>query len=206
MESAHDSEKKNRALGSLSGWYLVSCKRPFYLYRIAHVHHSACVSAITRIYYSVKMFQIQDYTYYFSILDLWALVEIASAFLAACLPYSPKFFKSLKDSTLWSGFKNSMHLHTQAKTKSTPVDTRTVEHKPARFREGLSSLNALFKKHKILPDGTELTRTSMKSRKESNTEATHSSETSQNLESMRTIHTTTTEESGLAHTMPNPPN
>lgn len=126
------------------------------------------------------MIQTNDLTYYYPILNLWALIEIASGVLAASLPYSPTFVRSLKDSNLWSGLGNSGYFSTRSKTKSKP-------------------------KYHSLPYGTELTTTSTKGRKERSTQASHWTETSQNLQIMRTIHIATTEETGPAPTMPEPP-
>ena len=147
----------------------------------------------------------RDITYYYVILNLWSLVEVAFGILAACLPHSPNFFKSLKGSILWSGFKKALHLYTQSNTTPSPTGTPTAERKIGKSRDGLSSFNALFKEYNILPADIELTTTLVTDGKESNTEANHWTENPQDLESMRTIHTTTTQETGLAPPMPTPP-
>lgn len=53
-----------------------------------------------RLYYSVRLAQSGDTTYYVALIALWSLGEMASGFLAMCLPVSPKFFQSLKQITL----------------------------------------------------------------------------------------------------------
>lgn len=48
-------------------------------------------------------------TYYVSVIGLWTILEIASGFLAVCLPVSPRFFCSLKDSMIVSRLGASLH-------------------------------------------------------------------------------------------------
>lgn len=108
------------------------------------------------------MDQTKDGTHYLSIINAWGLIEVASGIVAACLPYAPKFFKSLKDLNLWSGIRSYSHLSAQLKTRVKPFGTRTDENKAERCHNGMSSLNALFRKHNISSSGIELTLTSMK--------------------------------------------
>ena len=177
----------------------------FTLYGIAHVDHSACVSSAIRLYYAVEISRTKDLTYYYSLVNLYSFIELTSGISAACLPYSPIFYKSLKASDLWSGLRSWSHFLTQSKTKSTPAGTRIKETTPARSRDRLSSLNVLFKRHNILPYEIDSATISMTDGKQRNTHANDSG-TSQDLESMGAIHTALTEETGSAPTMPKPSN
>lgn len=72
----------------------------------------ACVSSLIRVHYTFKLVNTHDVNYYVSVLGLWTLPEITSAFLAICLPLAPKFFTSFRSSTLRrssSGYQRHNH-------------------------------------------------------------------------------------------------
>lgn len=75
------------------------------LHTIAHEIASACMSAIMRLYSAFNSSNSEDKTYWFSQVGLWNLSEIASGILAVNLPASFKFFRSLKESDLWSNLR-----------------------------------------------------------------------------------------------------
>lgn len=58
---------------------------------------SGCCSSLSQIYYSVRLARSGDFTYNFAFYGFWSLGEMTSGFLAMCLPFSPKFFQSLKE-------------------------------------------------------------------------------------------------------------
>ena len=60
----------------------------------------ACISAIVRLGYAVRFIQNEYYNYSkdLYLLGFWTLPELASGIFAACLPVTPRFFRSLKDS------------------------------------------------------------------------------------------------------------
>ena len=71
---------------------------------------SACASSATGVYYRVRLLHGDDVTYFTGLMGLLTLPEMASGFLAACLPLSPQFFQGVKQlpffscmgPTLWS--------------------------------------------------------------------------------------------------------
>lgn len=71
----------------------------------------ACVSSLIRVYYTFKLVSTNDVNYYVSVLGLWTLPEITSAFLAICLPLAPKFFASFRPPPLRrsSGYRRHDH-------------------------------------------------------------------------------------------------
>lgn len=72
----------------------------------------ACVSSLIRVHYTFKLVDTNDVNYYVSVLGLWTLPEITSAFLAICLPLAPKFFTSFRSSPLRrssSGYQRRGH-------------------------------------------------------------------------------------------------
>lgn len=71
----------------------------------------ACVSSLIRVYYTFKLVNTKDVNYDVSVLGLWTLPEITSAFLAICLPLAPKFFTSFRPPPLRrsSGYQRHDH-------------------------------------------------------------------------------------------------
>lgn len=97
MESPNVFEEKDWDLYGLSHWRLVG----FILFVFtkappADSSASACIASVVRLYFSVKLSTSKDNIYYGCLMALWALPEMAPAFLAMCLPVFPKFFQSLK--------------------------------------------------------------------------------------------------------------
>lgn len=81
------------------------------LYEKKKKKNRACVSSLIRVHYTFKLVNTHDVNYYVSVLGLWTLPEITSAFLAICLPLAPKFFTSFRSSTLRrssSGYQRHM--------------------------------------------------------------------------------------------------
>ena len=56
---------------------------------------SACVCAISRLFYSVKLMQSDDITYSVSPVGLWSIGEITSGFLIIGVPSVPKISKEV---------------------------------------------------------------------------------------------------------------
>ena len=77
---------------------------------------SACVSAIVRLYYSVKTQDSINRTSLLSKSILWTLSEISSGILAVCLPLSLKFFRSLEESSLWLNLKSTLQSFARLKS------------------------------------------------------------------------------------------
>ena len=50
----------------------------------------------------MRLAKSRDTTYNAAFIGFWSLGELASGFLAICLPVSPKFFQSLKENTILS--------------------------------------------------------------------------------------------------------
>lgn len=71
----------------------------------AYEHTSACVASIVRLYYAVELFRSSDITYYTSLMGLLTLPEMASGILIVCLPVSPKFFQSFKETEFFSSIR-----------------------------------------------------------------------------------------------------
>ncbi|KAF2179435.1 hypothetical protein K469DRAFT_641330 [Zopfia rhizophila CBS 207.26] len=53
----------------------------------------ACLSAVLRLYYSVKLSKTEDISYVGSMMGAMSLPELGFGFLVACLPVTPKFVK-----------------------------------------------------------------------------------------------------------------
>lgn len=122
---------------------------------------SACAASIVRLYYSVVSYHHKDFTYLAGIQGLWAIAELTCGILAMCLPMSPKFFRSLQDSKMWSGFRLSLHSITRSKTQliQTP-NTRHDVAGPTNQRSSSHSLKATFREYNFSPHDIELKSTS----------------------------------------------
>lgn len=59
-----------------------------------HRNFSGCVAAILRVVVTIKYVSFDDVTYNVSPVALWALAEMTSVFLVACVPAAPKVFMS----------------------------------------------------------------------------------------------------------------
>ena len=120
---------------------------------------SACVASVVRCYYSVKMSRSEDITYYVGLVALWTSPEMASGILSVCLPVSPRFFRHLKVSHLWSGLGSSLRSFFRPKTEATwnPGTHLVVDdNKASKLPEGSRSFGIEFLKYNILSDDTEL--------------------------------------------------
>lgn len=107
METATVFEEKNSDFWNVPSWCYVSL-RCLVSVTIAHGIISACFSAAMRLYCGVELQDSEDKVYWFSKLALWTLLELVSGILAACLPVSLKFLRSLKESSLWSKLRGSL--------------------------------------------------------------------------------------------------
>lgn len=109
MESADDLQEKGWSLCNLPCRCFVSLYHQFFPHPSPHTKikssarqslpnrfPSACFSSLIRLYYSVRLAKSDDLTYHVGLLGLWSLPEMASGFLAMCLPVSPRFCQSLK--------------------------------------------------------------------------------------------------------------
>lgn len=121
----------------------------YFIFNItAHDGNSGCASSIVRLYNAVKLTHDRDPLYLAGVQDLWAIVEATCGILAMCLPVSPKFFKSLSDTKLWSILKSSFPSFTRPKTElSRTSETCPDEIKALKLNNGFHSLQATFKKY-----------------------------------------------------------
>lgn len=124
---------------------------------------SACASSAIRCYYAVQLARSNDVTYHVGLMVLWTVPEVASGILAMCLPVSPKFFRHIKDSNLWSGPKSFIFSFWRPKTEAKwPTDTYAAagggENKTPKLQGTTSDSNKVKgnKKYNILSDGIEL--------------------------------------------------
>lgn len=112
--------------------------------------YSACASSIVRLYYSVISIHYDDFTYLAGIQDLWAIAETTCGILAICLPISPKFFRSVYDSKIWSGLRTSLHSYTRSRIQFIQAsNTPTYDAEPAKHSNGSHSFKALFRKYNV---------------------------------------------------------
>lgn len=117
---------------------------------------SACASSAIRLYYTIKLARSKDVTYYISIMGMWTLPEIASGILAMCLPVSPKFFRSLKDSTLWSSLKRIFQPFRLKPDVLWTSDLHSDVNKVAKSKNDSAGFGTRFRKYNILRGETEL--------------------------------------------------
>lgn len=113
MEAPNVFEKKDWDLYGLSHWRLVGFILPVLTKELlANSSTSACIASVIRLYYSVELSTTKDVNYYVGLMGLWTLPEMASAFLAMCLPVFPRFFQSLKSpySFSWTRISQRYHL------------------------------------------------------------------------------------------------
>lgn len=114
---------------------------------IAHDVVSACISAIIRLYYAVKIRDSKYRTYGLTKAGLWTLSEIASGVLALCLPLSLKFVRGLKESSLWlhlSSFSSFSRLKIPALRT---VGTHSGEHAATKGSGRWSRLKRKMRKY-----------------------------------------------------------
>ena len=115
---------------------------------IAHDYNSGCASSVVRLYNSVKLIYDRDLTYLAGVQDLWAIIEATCGILAMCLPVSPKFFKSLSETKLWSILKSSFPFFTRSKAELIRnSETCPDEIQVPKLSNGFHSLQATFKKY-----------------------------------------------------------
>ena len=173
--------------------------------KVADAVTSACTSSAIQMYYSNKLRHSEDVTYYTTVIAIWSGPEIASGILAFCLPASPKFFQSLKESSLWSGLKSFVQSCLRPKTEAKSVfvtgydEQRNEQHKAAKGYDSLSSFNAWFKKYNVLSDENGLVSTSKNDSRNRSTRNEHSMEKCSN-QIIRTTHIMTTSEFSTAST------
>ncbi|KAL8832272.1 MAG: hypothetical protein Q9191_000371 [Dirinaria sp. TL-2023a] len=55
-----------------------------------------CASSILRTYYTWKLFESRDLSYYMVQMGLWAYAELATGVIISCLPIIPRFFQELR--------------------------------------------------------------------------------------------------------------
>lgn len=126
---------------------------------IAHSILSACASSAVRIYYTIELSHSKDFTYYTSVQALWSLPEMTLGLLAMCLPVSPKFFQSVKDSSFWSSLGSSLHFFSRPYTEAIGIPSTYPDEckasKVAKGDQGSNSFQAILKKHKVPLDENE---------------------------------------------------
>ena len=66
--------------------------------------------SIIRLSYATKLWRSTDITYYGWYDGLWAILEMASGIIVACLPLSAKFFQGLEEMRTLSKIKSSLKL------------------------------------------------------------------------------------------------
>lgn len=115
---------------------------------------SGCAASIVRLVYSVQSTQTEDQTYLQGKLQLWAVVEATCGILAVCLPISPKFFRSLHDSELWSvlrGFSFSRSKTELAGSSRDPGDSEAPPDEKSKTAKlsssGTPNFKAYFKRY-----------------------------------------------------------
>ncbi|MCJ1262841.1 hypothetical protein MMC22_002711 [Lobaria immixta] len=60
----------------------------------------ACIASIMRLYYSIRVLQTGDDTYYLVIFGLWTHAEFTLAIICGSLPVSPRFFQTFQPKIL----------------------------------------------------------------------------------------------------------
>lgn len=113
MAAPNVFEKKDWDLSGLSHWRLVGFILPVLTQELlANISTSACIASVLRLYFSVKLSTTKDVNYYVGLMGLWTIPEMASGFLAMCLPVFPRFFQSLKRpySFSWTTIWQRYHL------------------------------------------------------------------------------------------------
>lgn len=94
---------------------------------------SACFASLIGVYYSIRLSKSEDITYHVGILGLWSLPEMASGLLAICLTVSPRFFQSLKYTTIPSWISISRpRLGRSSKTAGYLAQFQSPIHLPKR--------------------------------------------------------------------------
>lgn len=97
MESPNVFEEKDWGFNGLFHRRLVGVILLIFAKKLlADSFASACIASVIRLYFSVRLFNSEDVTYFVALMGLWTLPEMALAFLAMCLPVFPRFFQSLK--------------------------------------------------------------------------------------------------------------
>lgn len=95
----------------------------------------ACTTSAIRLYYSTKLADVKDVTYYLSILNLWTIPEMTSGLLAMCSPVSPKFFQALKTSKLGTSLQSLIRRKPKADLSlSIQPSERKIAESPAKAR------------------------------------------------------------------------
>lgn len=104
--------------------------------------------------YSVQSTHTQDASYLQGKLHLWAIAEATCGILAVCLPISPKFFRSLHDSQLWSALRGFSFSRSKSQLAGNSGDSRSSESpsdeksKTAKLSSsGTPNLKAYFKQY-----------------------------------------------------------
>lgn len=139
--------------------------------KVAYSFTSACASAAIRLYYTVILSHSSDVTYYTSVMGLWTIPEMASGILALCLPVSPRFFQSLKESKHLSGVRSSLRsfLQLSRTDRSWPSDNLSGRNERKKFWKGSDTTEETSRMYSVLPEGHELVSKSGNASSESNT-------------------------------------
>jgi hypothetical protein len=114
-------------------------------------------------------------------MGLWTIPEMASGFLAVCLPVSPKFFRSLKESTIISRLEASLRslLHPSRNEDTFPSENKSSGNEAAKLWKGPSNTEAKSNKYIILGEPHEMVPTPRKGGAENNLQDEHLTKSSQ---------------------------
>lgn len=120
---------------------------------------SANLSSAIRLFYTVRLGQVQDVTYLIGKLRVWMFLEMTSGFLALCLPVSPKFCQGIKNSSLWSSVTRKWKSQPFLQLKPDAIGMTDLHPGADKVTKGPTSsgtFRALFKKYNILQGETDL--------------------------------------------------
>ncbi|KAM0803469.1 hypothetical protein BDR22DRAFT_970763 [Usnea florida] len=98
-------------LPQVSIWRLqMALRRKIQISALFFIGLFACVCSIVRLAYATKLYRSTDITYYGWNDALWAIMEMASGIIVACLPLSAKFFQGLEEMGTLSKIRSSLKL------------------------------------------------------------------------------------------------
>ncbi|KAL8760616.1 MAG: hypothetical protein Q9184_003206 [Pyrenodesmia sp. 2 TL-2023] len=96
-------------LPQLSVWRLqMTRKKKIQISAVFLVGAFACAASITRLGYAIKRYMSKDKAYYVWIEALCAPAEMASGVIVACVPVSPKFFRTLQQTQIFKALAFSI--------------------------------------------------------------------------------------------------
>ncbi|KAL8721636.1 MAG: hypothetical protein Q9225_001725 [Loekoesia sp. 1 TL-2023] len=98
----------------------------------------ACVSAVMRLQYAIKLHMYTDFTYYGFLKGIWTIIEITSGMIVACMPILPRFVQALKQTRFFTQLYSSM----QSLLQSPVISGQRGDKKDSSlFRLSTSTLN-----------------------------------------------------------------